>query len=346
MKLFFRTIGLLLLISFSTVTFRADTMIADYRQRVTSATEGITELIEAYADQSAQKDSAAKIPDIYRELFLLLPPQEDIVLNGEKITVDNHWFSEGLEASKSAESMESKMQILDGIFARLQRLQDEIAASESAGQPAKDEDKLKIAEILQRPEYRRPQNSKPNVGEELLRRLAEWLESLFPRPISASPQGGFASLSGWLRLSLIALLSFIGVYILYRIIRAVLKDKAITDVSDSRVHVILGETIDEGSEAETLFNEAENMANAGDIRGAIRKTYVGLLLGFSKRKVITLAKHKTNSDYLLELKKTPAFYGPAGYLTATFEKFWYGGRKADTTDWEDFRRRCRQILGL
>ncbi|MCV5926984.1 hypothetical protein OFO11_34345, partial [Escherichia coli] len=66
MKLFFRTIGLLLLISFSTVTFRADTMIADYRQRVTSATEGITELIEAYADQSAQKDSAAKIPDIYR----------------------------------------------------------------------------------------------------------------------------------------------------------------------------------------------------------------------------------------------------------------------------------------
>ena len=56
-------------------------------------------------------------------------------------------------------------------------------------------------------------------------------------------------------------------------------------------------------------NEAETLARQGEIRAAIRKAYIALLVELGDRKIISLAQHKTNRDYLRAVINNPSLYG-------------------------------------
>jgi len=117
------------------------------------------------------------------------------------------------------------------------------------------------------------------------------------------------------------------------------------DKKEKKDRIILGERIAADESAEDLFSEAEALARSGDLRGAIRKGYIALLCELSDRKMIGLARHKTNRDYLRDVRKDQRLFVNMTGLTGSFERNWYGIRPSETQDWEDFRTRYRQTIG-
>ena len=81
------------------------------------------------------------------------------------------------------------------------------------------------------------------------------------------------------------------------------------------------------------------------LRGAIRKGYQALLCELSDRKVIGLARHKTNRDYLRDLRKRTDIIENVGGMTSNYERSWYGLRAAKAEDWEEFRVRYHETIG-
>jgi len=113
---------------------------------------------------------------------------------------------------------------------------------------------------------------------------------------------------------------------------------------ESADRVILGEHIDASVSARDLFSEAEALARNGDLRGAIRKGYVALLCDLADRKVIGLARHKTNRDYLRDISKRPTLFERMKRATGSFERHWYGFRNPAAADWEQFREQYQQAV--
>src|SRR5262249_6168225 len=96
--------------------------------------------------------------------------------------------------------------------------------------------------------------------------------------------------------------------------------------------------------ASDLLGEAERLARSGDLRGAIRKAYIALLVELGDRNVISLAQNKTNRDYLRAVYQQRDLYPKMNDLTNTFETHWYGYKPASEKDWETFRASYREAL--
>jgi Domain of unknown function (DUF4129) len=101
--------------------------------------------------------------------------------------------------------------------------------------------------------------------------------------------------------------------------------------------IVLGERLEPEDSATDLLSEAEGLARDGDLRAAIRKAYVALLVELGDRNVISLAQHKTNRDYLRAVSNLPQLHSRMIGLTDSFERHWYGFAQASDTDWQDFR---------
>ena len=86
------------------------------------------------------------------------------------------------------------------------------------------------------------------------------------------------------------------------------------------------------------------LARSGDLRAAIRKGYIALLVELGDRNVISLAQYKTNRDYLRAVSNVPQLHSPLKRLTESFERHWYGFAEATQNDWQDFRARYREAL--
>lgn len=86
-----------------------------------------------------------------------------------------------------------------------------------------------------------------------------------------------------------------------------------------------------------MLAEAEALAREGQIRAAIRKTYIALLVELGDRKILSLAQHKTNRDYLRALSNNPSLYGNMRGLTDSFERHWYGFAETSPNDWQMFK---------
>jgi hypothetical protein len=101
--------------------------------------------------------------------------------------------------------------------------------------------------------------------------------------------------------------------------------------------IVLGERLEPEDTATDLLSEAEALARRGDLRAAIRKAYIALLVELGDRKLISLAQHKTNRDYLNALRDVPPLHSKMKGLTDSFERHWYGYAQATESDWQDFR---------
>ncbi|MBK7512564.1 MAG: DUF4129 domain-containing protein [Chloracidobacterium sp.] len=77
---------------------------------------------------------------------------------------------------------------------------------------------------------------------------------------------------------------------------------------------------------------------------AIRKGYVALLCDLADRKVIGLARHKTNRDYLSDIRKKNRLFENMKRITASFERHWYGSQTADQREWEEFREQYQKTV--
>jgi len=238
-----------------------------------------------------------------------------------------------------------RMAILNGIREQLWSIGQKIDELEnpSVSNRTKDEDKQKLGEILKREEYQKPEKQEKSWLQLMIERILEWFGRETPRP-NIVPSGEFQTLSVILQILLYgAIIGVLG-FLIYRFAPYFANRFRKRKKREKKDRVILGERIAADESSENLFSEAERLALAGNLRGAIRKGYIALLCELSDRKIIGLSRHKTNRDYLRDVRKRRKLFENMSGLTSNFERHWYGFDEAEERDWEEFRSGYRKAV--
>lgn len=315
--------------------------LAEYRHRISEGLVAVQQLQLAYANGDSLREQSRQAT--LARLRALLPAKETVLLEGQTIAVDNSWLHEALnEYEKSLGSHERSNQMLTHIGERLlalgQRLDEIQKGTNAAG---KDEAKGRLAEILRRPEYNQEAAEGSAIGR-LWERFLRWLASLFPKtkPIQRG--------SSW-AISEIAQLIVIGAslagiaFLIWKFVPRYLRNRP-KKKPKRAARIVLGERLEPDQTAADLLAQAEALARSGDLRAAIRKAYIAFLCELGDRKVISLAQHKTNRDYLNSVRERGSLHSTMRGLTNSFEVHWYGFVPPGENDWNDFRQRYQQAL--
>jgi len=341
-----RTVFLAALVCvFSLVAFA--TSLSEYRDNIIYLRDDL-ELMLNPVDEATDKENLGFEQQFLGEVSRLLPAQDKIEWQASTVEVNNQWIYDALDRfKKEPRTSPKREEILNEIDERLAALELKLNELENlAGATrTKDEDKQKLAEILRREEYQKAEEKGESFFQKLLRQLDEWLSRNFPAPQQTEQAaGGFESLSFVLQMLLYALiLGAIG-FLLYRFAPFLFERFKNREKRDKKERIILGERIAADETAQNLFAEADRLAREGDLRGAIRKGYIALLCELSDRKIIGLSQHKTNRDYLRDVRKQPELHQNMSGLTNNYERHWYGFESAKEQDWEEFRNGYQKAI--
>ncbi len=315
---------------------------SEYKERLETVQSTIEALLVSIDDLTPQVER-----DAFAQMERTLPATELIEWPGGSIETDNRWLGEQLGLLRDPAAEDERATILTAISERLAAIHRAVEQLEAAaaGDMTKDQDKQKLAEILRREEFLKPQPAEQSLFQRWLDEFLKWLSSAFPRP--SIPEGaspGLGSLAYGLQILIYGLVIAVIGFLLYKIAPFISRRFRAGSKSSSGPRVILGERIAADESAEDLFGEAERLAREGNLRAAIRKGYIALLCDLSDRGVIRLAHHKTNRDYIRDLRKDAELLDNVRGLTGAFERNWYGLRNAEQADWDDFRMRYMQAI--
>ncbi len=315
--------------------------LADYRQRVDQAANAVAQLEtpDYFSDRPGHRDDfiAQRIASVKN----LLPPKETVVLGGQQIEVDNRWLHAALtDYEKNRNNPDRATAVVLGIRQRLhsllQRL-DELKQASTASD--KDGSRARLAEILRRPEFDKSASQESAV-ERLWNQFLRWLSKLFPRMKPLQPGTG-RSLSRVAQILVLGIsLALIG-FLIVKFAPRYFRNRGKKKKTKREARVVLGERLEPDQTSADLLEQAEALARAGDLRGAIRKAYIALLCELGDRKVISLAQHKTNRDYLQSVRDKRSLYEVMRGLTTSFERHWYGFVPPAADDWSKFRMSVR-----
>lgn len=310
----------------------------DYRGRVSQAVSAIQQLEapDYYTDDPLQRD--AVMQNALARLRQLLPAREPVLFNGQNIDVDNAWFHEALdEYQKLGHQPERASAVLTRTRDQLRALLERLGEMKTAGSTdEKDASKARLSEILRRSEYDKSVAEKSAI-ERLWEEFIRWLSKLLPRFGPVQPGTGQA-MSGVAQVVVIGFSVLLIAFLIWKLLPRYLQNRRNRKKKAKREpRIVLGERLEPDQTASDLLEQAEALARTGDLRGAIRKAYIALLCELGDRKVIMLAQHKTNRDYLMAVRNRHALYEPLRKLTASFEIHWYGFVAPGPTDWEAFR---------
>ncbi len=324
--------------------------LAEYRAGVQSAKTTIGELID-YVDEIVDDAGSRDIKYEGETLAAIrksLSVTEKIEWTGTSVETNNQWLEAKLKAfEEESKDLAKRRLILSDIHERLAAIEAKIKQLENpaASDRSKDEDKRKLAEILGRPEYQKPPEQEESWYQKTIKKIRKWLDEKFPRPdIPEGAPEGLQSLSFGLQMLLYAALFGFIAFLIYRFAPFLAGKFRRREKEEKGDRVILGEKLATNEDAQSLFSEAEELARGGNLRGAIRKGYIALLCELSDRKIIGLAQHKTNRDYLRDVRKKRELHQNMYGLTNSFERHWYGFDDADEADWNEFRQTYRQAL--
>ena len=304
--------------------------INEYQQNLHTAIAALERLHQSGHDFDSHLTESI---DIVRRT---LPKQQTVEVEGETCNVNNSWVHDDLDAIAETEDPARR---LEQLLSSLRSLEARVAERQNpAGGTTENKEwaKTRLESILARPEYATgPQGS--NALARLLRDIAQWLAKFLPRRRAGS--GGRLDL-----ISLIARIVIIALAVV--VIGFVIKTLFVWYSGRSRKprkrnkrepRIVLGERLEPEATATDLLSEAESLARQGDLRAAIRKAYIALLVELGDRKLISLAHHKTNRDYLNSLRNEPQLHSRLRGLTDSFERHWYGFANVTPNDWQDFR---------
>jgi len=314
---------------------------AEYRKRVSEGIVAVQQL-QLYSVPGDSLHERSRQTTVAR-LRTLLPAKETVLFESQNIEVDNSWLHDALDQyEKSLGGHGGGNEVLTRAGERLlaigQRL-DEIQKGTKT--LSKDEEKGRLAEILRRPEYQREAAEGSSIGR-LWDRFIRWLASLFPKP-KPIQRGSSRFISGIAQIMVIVVaLALIG-FLIWKFVPRYLRNR--TKKKPKRAaRIVLGERLEPDQTAADLLAQAEALARSGDLRAAIRKAYIAFLCELGDRKVISLAQHKTNRDYLNSVGEKGSLYSTMRGLTNSFEVHWYGFVPPGENDWNDFRQRYQQAL--
>ena len=335
---------LLAVIWFCSLTVPAATF-EIYKTKVESARKAASELEWSLRNKEFSSGYAKVFADQIRRDF---PASERIESEGGAIETSNAWLLERAGSLESDGDQNKQLltvveihEYMSSVLFKLEEL-EQAARSERT----KDQDKQKLAEILRREEYQKPQPKQESVFQRWLDDFLAWLENLFPKP-NPSPQtsSGMGMLTVLLQVVLWAALLGLLAFLVYKIVPLIFpKLRRARRPKKKKDRVILGERLSEDTTAVDLFDEAERLAREGNLRGAIRKGYIALLCDLSDRKVIGLSRSKTNRDYLRDVRSRKELYPRMTSVTDTFERHWYGSKDSADEDWIRFREEYKDAV--
>lgn len=321
----------------------------DYQGRLQAASGHVNHLITITNSLPAKgrRDTDYE-SGVIAQIRKALPAAEKIEWKGSVAETGNQWVHDRLTEFQGEKDKAKRLVILTGIAERLAALEAKLKelAEATASDRTKDEDKQKLAEILHREEYQRVEQKEESLFQKWSREFLEWMARMFPDVNMPETEGsGFQGFSIFLQILLYALvLGAIG-FLLYKFAPFLFGRYGARVKKEKKDRVILGERISAEESAGSLFDEAERLAREGDLRGAIRKGYIALLCELSDRKIIGLAQHKTNRDYLRDVRSRGELYQNVSGLTTSFERHWYGFQSAEMSDWDEFRQNFRRTVG-
>lgn len=325
------------------------TTLAKYRENVSQAYDTLDYLAYPEEDLSAAENLKLEREKI-RQIRALIPKNDKIDFQNGSLEVNNLWLHDKLSQYENEPSdAPSRAKIIAEISDRLAALEDKLAEFEAQtdGNRTKDENRQKLGEILKRAEFQKPEEKQESAIQKWIREFIAWLWRESPRPNygeTAEDNRYYRPLQPFLQF-LVFLVAFglIG-FLLYRFAPVLLKNFREREKKEKETRVILGETLAADETSQNLFSEAENLARNGELRAAIRKGYIAFLCELSDRKVIGLARHKTNRDYLRDVRKRENLYREMSDLTQNFERHWYGFEATRAEDWESFRKQYKAAI--
>jgi hypothetical protein len=317
--------------------------LSEYHQHIKQAVTALNNLSQRDETETATAYSQRDAETI-RRVRNLLPPKETVEVQGATLNVDNAWLHQEFD-KYAAETSDARYELLQKIAERLEAIDERIEELETAAAGAgsdKATNSLKLAGILKRPEYAHKVQQQNPVSR-VLERFVRWLRSWLPQPKTISPgsAGILSRIAQWVVIVLaLGVLVFVAKLFLPRVVSYRRPKKK----RKEKARIVLGETLEPDQSARDLLAEAEALARRGELRGAIRRAYIALLVELGERKIISLAQHKTNRDYLRAVRELEPLYRNVKQLTDSFELHWYGLAQADETDWIQFRSAYNDAL--
>ncbi|MBK7705706.1 MAG: DUF4129 domain-containing protein [Acidobacteria bacterium] len=319
--------------------------LTDYRNAIGDARIKIDKLIvmaEDGEDEVSLRGHQAEIRDLFAKPESKL---RRIDFDGTSVEIDNRWVLEKL--AQIEQSPAKRIDVLNEIDERLAAVVGKISELESsvAGGNTKDADKQKLAEILKRIEFQKPEPPKESWLDRIRKAIDRWLNDNFPEmQVPEGASEGMRSTSLVLQILLYAVIIGAVGFMLYKFAPFLASKLRRFEREEKEDRVILGERIAGNEDAGTLFGEAERLAREGNLRGAVRKGYVALLCDLSDRKLIGLARHKTNRDYLRDVRKHAPLHQNMNGMTNSFERHWYGFEEVTPVEWEEFRNGYKRTV--
>lgn len=309
--------------------------LAEYHERVGGAALAVDALL--YPDEeegSSAPERSSEEREVVDYVRREVAGVEAIVWNDRRFDLNNDQLTKRLDVYDDNTGREpvGRHAVLRSLAEHLSALDDRLAEVEGASAADADAVKGRLARILQRPVYNE-ERGRGEASRSLWQRFVAWLWSLFP---SAKPQ--FASSSSIVsQVIVIALVALAAAVLLWKLLPLMRRPKSGHDVLRLEGRRVLGERLRAGQRAADLLAEAEALARAGEARAAIRKAYVALLCELGERRVVQLADHKTNRDYLDAVRSRAALSRQMEPLTALYERHWYGSLSATAAQWSEFR---------
>ena len=321
-------LGVLFAVLFLTPTSVAAIPISQYQQNINHAIGILQRMFDSDSDRGESIENVRTT----------LPKQQKVEFEGESYDVDNSWLHKELDELDKADNASEKEK-LGQIIWRLSALEERVAERQHPGERTAENKqwaKTRLESILARPEYASNQQG-PNALVRLLQDIARWLAKWMPKPRSVNP-GRIDLIIRVAEIIIIGLALLLILYVLKTVISWYLGRSRKPRARKKReARIVLGERLEPEATATDLLSEAEALARQGDLRAAIRKAYIALLVELGDRKLISLAHHKTNRDYLNSLRTIPQLHSRMRGLTESFERHWYGFASATPNDWQDFR---------
>lgn len=306
--------------------------------------EAITALdtMSQHDESESETDRAARVSKTIEGIRIALPETDSVQLGDKTIAVNNAWLHRELDTYEKTQT--DRGATLTRILERLRALEHRVAEFDREGRTAVDkaENSKRLAEILLRPEYLRNVQSESALAR-LWNQLMKWLQQFIPKPKPLTP-GSAGWISQIAQVVVVLLALAVIAYVVKTFAPRVFKGGRRKRKVKEGPRIVLGETLANDESAGDILASAEALARRGELRAAIRKAYIALLVELSERKILSLAQHKTNRDYLRAMREVEPLHTNVKQLTDSFERHWYGFALATDADWTTFRARYKQAL--
>jgi hypothetical protein len=317
--------------------------LAEYRERVRRSVAALEELTAIEETSELMK----RAPATFRFVRSTLPATDTVKTGTSSVEVNNAWLNEALKDYEKALASDPHhaAYVLAETTERLQALSDrlqELDKPSGSVSESKDEDRARIASILRRDQYNQMQ-AEPSALSRLWKQFLEWLARLVPQT-GPLPRGEPAAVSRFAEIFVVVLAMAAISFVVWKLGPRFLRRAAPRKRPKREARVVLGERLGPDRTAKDLLAEADDLARAGNQRGAIRKGYIALLCELSDRKVLRLAQSRTNRDYLRAVQDRRVLHDFMRGLTESFEKHWYGLTPATENDWSAFRATYQKAL--